>query len=139
MSFSQTAMYAMRAMAWLASEDVDGPQRSIDIAAHTQIPDQYLSKILRRLVTKELLISKTGRSGGFVLARSPDQIAFHQILQAVDALPEVGVCAFGYGRCDISNPCSLHPVWTRYVEHNDKWARTTTLADLGPLPANVSR
>ena len=133
MSFSQSAMYAMRAMSWLAHHADGVPHRSGDIAARTGIPDPYLSKVLRRLVVAGLVDSKKGRSGGFSLSRSPSAISFADILGAVDSLPEVGLCVFGYGRCDVAHPCSLHPVWARYVEHTDTWARTTTLADLGPM------
>ena len=133
MAFSQSAMYAMRAMAYLAYEGRDSPRSSKDIAERTGIPDQYLSKILRRLVVADLIVSKKGRSGGFLLSQDPGLVTFEQILTAVDSLPELGVCVFGYGACDTDRPCSLHPVWARYVEHTNAWANSTTLADLGPM------
>lgn len=119
-------------MAWLANHVDGGPHASVAIAAGTLIPDTYLSKILRRLVVAGLLESKKGRHGGFQLSRSADDISFQQVLQAVGSLPEVGVCIFGFGRCDIDNPCSLHTVWVKYVEHADRWARVTNLGDIGP-------
>ncbi|MFT4621847.1 MAG: Rrf2 family protein [Myxococcota bacterium] len=132
MRFSESAMYAMRAMATIANQADGQPLRSSDIAGPAQIPDPYLSKVLRRLVVGGLLESRRGRNGGFLLARPADDITFAQILKAMDALPESGVCAFGYGVCNPEQPCSLHPIWMRYVAYTEAWAYATTLDDLGP-------
>jgi Rrf2 family protein len=114
MLLSQTAEYALRAMASLAFEQPEGPSRAHDLSKSTGIPPHYLSKILRRLVTAGLLTSRKGQGGGFSLSRLPEEISFEEILLAVDAYPK-------QGRCGLSNA----------IHH---WASTTTLATVSSTP-----
>lgn len=135
MFLSQTAEYALRAMAWLALRPPDTPTRSKDISEATQIPLHYLSKILRRLVLAGLLRSQKGQGGGFLLARSPQQIRFQDILNAVDAVPEDEArCAFGWGACGGDNPCPLHDSWSQLKDALQDWAQNTTLDSVKHTP-----
>jgi len=130
MLVSQTSEYALRAMAWLASAPPGEPVRSRDLAAGSGIPLHYLSKILRRLVLADLLVSQKGKRGGFVLARPTEEIRFLDILAAVDAYPTQGRCAFGWGECDEDNPCTMHVTWSELNAKILGWAENTTLADV---------
>jgi Rrf2 family iron-sulfur cluster assembly transcriptional regulator len=136
MLLSQTAEYALRAMAWLAYECPDAPVRAQDLSQGTGIPPHYLSKILRRLVLAGLLDSQKGQGGGFSLARPPESICYEEILVAVDAFPAHGRCAFGWGTCGADNPCPLHESWSCLSDAVQTWAANTTLAAVrhGPTP-----
>ncbi len=126
---SQTAVYALRAMACLAILPPDTAVRAKDLSESTGVPPHYLSKIMRRLVLAGLLESRKGHGGGFSLSRSPEKIFFAEILAATDGLPEPNTCAFGWGQCDAENPCPLHPSWSRLLEAFEGWTGTTTLAE----------
>jgi Rrf2 family protein len=130
MVLSQTAEYALRAMAWLATVQARGPVRVKDLSIATGIPSHYLSKVMRRLVLANLLVSQKGLGGGFLLAKAPGEIPFIDILNAVDAYPTDGRCAFGWGECDEVHPCPLHGSWSRLNEQLRSWAEGTTLADI---------
>lgn len=127
---SQTAVYALRAMAWLAATSPEAPVRAKDLSEGSGIPAHYLSKILRRLVLAGVLESQKGHGGGFTLTRPPSEIAFMDVLAAVDAYPMRDRCAFGWGECDTDHPCPLHDVFDRLGEGYRKWASTTTFADV---------
>jgi len=130
MLLSQTAEYALRAMAWLASAPKDKPVRAVDLSRKTGIPAHYLSKVLRRLVLADLLESQKGQGGGFSLSRSPREIAFSDILSAVDAFPAEGRCAFGWGQCDATDPCPLHNSWSHLNDRIREWASGTNLEEI---------
>lgn len=134
---SQTAEYALRAMAWIATRSGAEPVLSHDLSQSTGIPEQYLSKILRRLVLAGILESRKGRGGGFTLARPPERICFRDVLLAVDAYPREDRCAFGWGACDPAKPCPLHPSWSRMSDEFRDWATRTVLSDMrnGSRPA----
>jgi DNA-binding IscR family transcriptional regulator len=51
MRLSQTAEYALRVLAYMATLPDNSPLRTRDIYEVTGIPPYYLSKIMRRLVT----------------------------------------------------------------------------------------
>jgi Rrf2 family protein len=127
---SQTAEYAIRATAWLASNSPDLPVRARDLSKGTDIPAHYLAKILRRLVVAGILESQKGQGGGFSLARRPSRISFKDVLLAVDAFPRGDRCAFGWGACDASHPCPLHKSWSEMSKDFQRWASTTTFAQI---------
>lgn len=130
MFISQTAEYAIRAMSALAILPEGKKIRAADLGQATGIPAPYLSKILRRLVLAGLLISQKGQGGGFLLARPPAEIPFMEILDAVDAFPTEGRCAFGWGNCDQLHPCPLHGSWSRLNKHLRDWANDSNLAEV---------
>jgi len=82
---SQTAEYALRAMVCLA-EGENGGRTSQDIAECTNVSQGYLVKVLQRLCRASLVISRRGPSGGFQLARSPEEINLLQVINAVDPI-----------------------------------------------------
>jgi Rrf2 family protein len=127
MLLSQTAEYALRAMAHLAAAPSDAAVPSADLAEYTGIPPHYISKVLRRLVVAGLCDAKRGHHGGFRLARPADEITFADVIAAAE--PDQGPigCAFGYGRCDLENPCPLHESWSALKREFATWSETTTL------------
>lgn len=130
MLLAQTAEYALRAMAALASMPGDAPVPAKELSQATDIPPQYLSKVLRRLVLSGLLVSRKGRGGGFRLAHRPRDIRFIDVLAAVDASPPHGHCVFGWGACNAAEPCPLHDAWLGMSESFHDWAMSTTLAEI---------
>ncbi len=139
MILSQTAEYALRAMAQLASLPAGQAVPTADLAGMTAVPPHYLSKILRKLVAAGLLDSEKGHGGGFKLARPPKQTRFSEILEALDLQLEPNRCAFGWGQCNARQPCLLHPAYSQLKEAHQKWALKTTLADLAPASPKSAR
>jgi Rrf2 family iron-sulfur cluster assembly transcriptional regulator len=123
---SQTAEYALRAMAWIAAHPTGGPVLARELSQGTGIPAQYLAKILRRLVLAGILVSRKGRGGGFTLSRPAERIRFRDVLAAVDAYPLEDRCAFGWGACDPAHPCPLHDSWGGMSGRFRAWATRTT-------------
>ncbi len=130
---SQTAVYALRAMAWLVLLSSEEPVRASDLAERSGVPGHYLAKILRRLVLAGILESSKGKGGGFALVLPADAISFKDVLTAVDAFPTIRRCAFGWGACNAASRCPLHDKWTAMSEEFRDWAATTTFAGLGEL------
>ena len=87
-------------------------------------------KILRRLVLAGLLDSQKGQGRGFTLARPAEAIRFEDILLAVDAYPDQGQCAFGWGACSEVVPCPLHASWSYLNDTLHDWASNTTLGSI---------
>jgi Rrf2 family protein len=139
MFISQTAEYAIRAMSAIATLPEGIKIRATDLGRATGIPAPYLSKILRRLVLAELLVSQKGQGGGFALARPAVEIPFIDILNAIDAFPTDERCAFGWGSCDQLSPCPLHDAWSRLNHHIRDWANDTNLAEVATAAKDDQR
>ena len=139
MLISQTAEYAIRAISAIATLPEGIKIRTADLGRATGIPVPYLSKILRRLVLAELLVSQKGQGGGFSLACPATEIPFIDILNAVDVFPTDGRCAFGWGDCDQLSPCPLHGAWSRLSHQIRDWANNTNLAEVATAAQSDQR
>lgn len=137
MRLTQTAEYALRAMAYLANLPEGTAVRARDLAVPTAIPPHYLSKLMRHLVVAGLIHSQKGHGGGFALARPPRQITLEAVLAAANVTLTEGECAFGWHQCNALRPCPLHGAWSRLQVACRQWARDTTLADLGGADLGV--
>lgn len=130
MILPQTAEYALRAMACIALKKDEHPVNSTVLARATGIPGHYLSKIMRKLVEADLVVSRKGHGGGFKLSRSPEEISFREILETVDYSIDPDTCVFGWEKCSSSKPCPLHNTWSRLKDSYRWWAENMTLGDV---------
>lgn len=80
---SQTAVYALRASAFLASRH-PSPCTTQQISHGTLVPKPYLSKIVRALVRRGVMRSQRGHGGGIALARSPADINLFEIVNSLE-------------------------------------------------------
>ena len=133
MKVSTRGDYASRALLSLALHaDVSGPTSVRDIADRTGLPQPYLEQILLALKGAGLVRSKRGVGGGYVLARSPEEITLGQIVSAVDGPIVAG--DFGEphkdGACDHEGQCVLLAVWADVGSHMRSHLDSFTLADM---------
>jgi Rrf2 family protein len=138
--------YASRALLSLALHAGSEVPTSVrDIADRTGLPQPYLEQILLALKGAGLVRSKRGVGGGYVLARSPEQITLSQIVSAVDGPIQAG--DFGEphqnGACDHEGQCILLSVWAEVGQHMRHHLDSFTLADMvaraqGGAPAAIA-
>jgi len=89
MKISRSTGYALVATCYIAKNQAEGIVLSQSIAKAHNIPLEYLLKILQQLVRANVLRSKRGPRGGFVLAKPAKKISMLDIIEAVDG-PVVG-------------------------------------------------
>lgn len=122
---SQTGKYAIRAMAHIASKQNGKPVLSRNIAEETQIPVNFLAKILNRMVQAGLIRSIRGRNGGFVMARPPSEIPIREIVDLFMQLDNFKRCFLGLVNCDGS--CGFHKSWRIIAEQFERMLDQTTI------------
>jgi len=122
---NQTAIYAIRAMGFLASQDTDDPILSSLIAEKMDIPHNFLSKILNRLAQAELIQATRGRRGGFKLARPGSEIFLHEVVGLFMKINDYKKCFLGLRKCD--GNCGLHLRWRIISEQFEKMLKGTTI------------
>jgi Rrf2 family iron-sulfur cluster assembly transcriptional regulator len=125
--------YASRALLSLALHAGGSKPTSVrDIAERTGLPQPYLEQILLALKGAGLVRSKRGVGGGYVLARTPDDIHLGQIVSAVDGPIQAG--DFGEphqnGACNHEGQCVLLAVWAEVGEQMRQHLDSYTLADM---------
>lgn len=104
--------YAILAMLALSLHSGGKPLQVKSIAKNKSIPLRFLEQVMSTLKKKGLVESVRGPHGGYRLTRSPDQIFFGEVLQAVEG-PFVSedLGANRYGNEKIEN-LVLKEVWT---------------------------
>ncbi len=82
---SQTTEYALRAMACLA-QSPDALTPTPELAKKTDVPPNYLAKVLQQLSAADLITGRRGVGGGYRLSRSPAEIRFSDVINAVSPI-----------------------------------------------------
>ena len=84
MKLTRASSYALHAVTFMATQKSDKPVASHNIAQARGIPERFLLKVLKPLVSARVLTSIKGPNGGYKLARQPSDITMLEILEAVD-------------------------------------------------------
>lgn len=85
MRLTRASSYALHAVTYLAGrKEQNRPVASHLIAQERGIPERFLLKVLKPLVSARLLHSVKGPNGGYRLARPANQVSLLEIVEAVD-------------------------------------------------------
>ena len=125
--------YASRALLSLALHDDPARPTSVkELAARTGLPQPYLEQILLALKGANLVHSKSGAGGGYLLARPPGSVTLAEIVAAVDGPIVAGDFGAPHenGACDHEGQCVLLGVWAAVGTHMREHLASYTLADL---------
>ena len=115
--FSKPCEYALQAVAYLALKPRGEMTSAKELTAQLHIPYHFISKILQDLTNKKLLYSHTGPTGGFALAKSPKDILFIEIVEAIDGKDYKTQCVMGFPECGGKNVCAVHDKWVIIKEN----------------------
>ena len=91
---SKSAEYALRAVTCMA---VDPPKPiSADVlAVKTKVPRRYLTRIMQELAAADVVDSRSGPGGGYLLAKPTDQLTILDVINAVSPLERINACPLG--------------------------------------------
>ncbi|MCW2970397.1 MAG: transcriptional regulator, BadM/Rrf2 family, partial [Solirubrobacterales bacterium] len=84
MMFSTKAEYGIRVMVELARRAGDEPIPLAEIAERGGLPLAYLEHLVARLRKAELVDSRRGSRGGYMLARPAAQITMAEVVEALE-------------------------------------------------------
>jgi Rrf2 family protein len=129
---SQTAEYALRAVTHLAGQETSDAPTTAQISRSTQIPSNYLAKVLRSLSRAGLVRSQRGPGGGHKLTRNPAELTVLQVINAVDPLTRIQSCPLGLEHH--RDLCPLHRRLDSAIAMVEEAFSTTTIAALVPTP-----
>lgn len=110
MQITRETDYAIRCVLHL-SESPDEVVMANEIAKAKKVPGSFLPKILQKLARAGIVKSYRGVKGGFKLVRSPKRINLLEVIEAIEGPVAMNRCAINKKLCNISNTCSVHPVW----------------------------
>lgn len=149
MMFSTRAEYGVRVMVALAAEqakDDSFPSSLAQIAEANGLPFAYLEHLAARLKKAELVESRRGPRGGYLLARPAADISMAEIVEALEGqiAPIECISATDEGDVVCSREdgtrlvCPTKILWTRVQGSIVRTLKDMTLADLADANDRVN-
>jgi FeS assembly SUF system regulator len=132
---SRLSDYGIVLMALLAARSGDTPSNAREVAALAHLPLPVVSKVLKALARRGLLVSHRGAKGGYSLARPPAEITAAEMIAALEGPIGLTECAAHPGQCVKESNCHVREPWQRINSVVRRALDQVTLADLVPQTA----
>lgn len=126
---SSTATYALRAVAFLASQPDRFVNRS-EISAARIAPHEYLLKVLHQLDDAKIVESRRGPGGGYRLRKPAKELTSLEVVLAVSTIPRITECPLGIP--DHEKLCPLHQLLDDTSRLVEEVFAKTKISDLLP-------
>lgn len=134
---SKLADYGTIVMASMA-RDPDRIHSAAEVAARIGLQAPTVSKILKTLARKGLIVSLRGAKGGYRLLRSPANISVAQIIGAMDGPFGMTECSAMPGLCTQESACTVRANWQTINQIVlDALSRVTLEQMMKPIPQSV--
>jgi Rrf2 family protein len=133
MLLSQKTQYALRAIFEIARRNTPKPVPLSSVAKVQAIPLRFLEVIMGQLRQAGFVVSRRGKRGGYILARSPAEITIGAIIVFLEGDLDVVDCIVGKGheRCPLfGETCVFLPIWQRANQAISDVFDQTTFQDL---------
>jgi len=131
---SKKTKYGLKALSYLAKQDLNMPILISDISESEKISKKFLESILLTLKKSGILASKKGKGGGYYLLKKPNEIKISTIIRLLEGpiamLPCVSLNY--YERCDdctSEEKCSLNILMAEVRDSTLKILENKTLAN----------
>ncbi len=134
--FSDTVEYALRAVIHLAHQ-APAARTTAQIAEATQVPKDYLAKILQGLAKKGIVQTQRGVGGGVSLVKTPEELTILDVVNAVDPITRIATCPLKLPTHG-TNLCPLHKRMDAAMATVEAAFRDSTLAEVLADPSTAS-
>ncbi|MBJ7410023.1 MAG: Rrf2 family transcriptional regulator [Phenylobacterium sp.] len=131
---SQKAKYGLRALVELARAD-GGQVSAGELSLRAGAPRKFLEAILLELSRNQIVLSRRGKFGGYVLARPAAAITFAEVIRVIDGPLALAPCVsprLGFRKCadcpDLQT-CTLREALRRARDATADVLEAYTLAD----------
>jgi len=109
---STKGRYALRVMMDLAEHESDRPLPLKDIAERQGISKKYLEIIMKDLVDGKLVKGASGKGGGYMLVRRPEEYSIGEIVERMEGtLAPVACLQKEAEQCPRAASCETLPLW----------------------------
>jgi len=126
MKFSTKAEYGLRAVLYLAKH-YPYLKSITDISIEENISAKYLEQIFNVLRNSEIIVSQKGKSGGYTLAKKPNELTVGEIVETLEGKIEATKCQSA--NCQNSK-CAAKQVWVKLSREIKKTLNNIKLNDL---------
>lgn len=137
LKIGKLAQQGIAAASYLAQKyDEEGTRVSaVEIADARDLPRPVMSKILAALSLHGITTGTTGPTGGYRLAKPPEDISLHDIVAVFERMDIRPMCPFGPNWCGHGDLCPMHDAIT---EASKQVAAFLSTQHLGPFRKTTS-
>ena len=128
---STKGRYAIRVMLDLAENSNGNYIPLKDIAERQDISKKYLEIIVKDMVTGGLITGASGKGGGYMLCRKPQEYTVGEILELMEgSMSSVACLADKNYNCERKASCKTLPMWIEYDNMIHDFFHGKKLSDL---------
>ena len=131
MKISKKTDYALRVLMTLVEHNGKAPISIAQLAKRNSVPKRFLEHIMLDLKSQGWVTSLPGKSGGYMLAKAPEEIRMGQVVRYFDNIlaPISCVSVNQYEHCDQESVCRFRRVFLDARNNTARLMDDTTLAD----------
>lgn len=128
---STKGRYAIRFLLDLAEQPANQPVPLDEIANRQDISKKYLESVVKILVTAKMVRGTSGKGGGYLLLRKPEEYTIGEILRTTEiSLASVACLMDGAESCPREKECRTLPMWRKFDSMVNDYFDGITIADL---------
>ena len=131
MLISTKGRYAIRILVDMAENSGEGLVSLKDISRRQNISLKYMESIASLLVGAGLIVGFRGKSGGYRLARRPEEITALEVLDVTEGTVAPVLCLEDCSKeCDRKSDCRSLPMWNELNGLIEDYFESKTIRDL---------
>lgn len=128
---STKGRYAIRLLIDIAEQNSPSPVTLDAIADRQQISKKYLESIVKMLVKDKLVKGASGKGGGYLLTRKPEEYTIYEILRVTEgSMSTVACLEEGAAECPLKSSCKTVNMWSGFNELTKDYFSKITIKDL---------
>ncbi len=133
MKFSTRGRYGVQIMVDLAQHATEGPISLKSVADRQKLSEHYLEQLVPELRKAGLVKSIRGSQGGYILAKSPEDIIIGDVIRILEGPIAPVDCtneSDGLSCCEKTDFCVTREVWVKVRDSINDVVDSISLADL---------
>lgn len=127
MKLSSKTHYGLMACHILARNYPENAVSASTLENHISVSGKYLEKIMRMLSQRGIVTATRGATGGYLLAKSPNEITIGEIVRTLEDDMEIIECVKEGGKCKC---CPSSAVWKKLYEGINSLLDSMTLEQM---------
>lgn len=126
---SKLTDYSTVIMSYMARQP-DDVYSVAEVASVVGVAPPTASKILKTLARRDLVQSRRGTKGGYILSRPPGQISIVEVIDAMEGKLGLTECSVAAGLCLQEDQCQIRGHWQRLNQLIRHTLGQVTLSDM---------
>ncbi len=127
----QKVHHALLVVGKLAERHTDGVPLSLqEIAKESGLSQGFLEEIAGHLRRAQIIESRRGSRGGYILAHDPAEITVSDIIEAIEGPIQMVDCLDDKIGCVLAVGCSNKSIWSRLQHKVQETLDATTIGDM---------